>query len=800
MADTGITKDEMFELFEKFFGSPGGGGGGKPGGGGPIKDVDAFIKQLKESTEALKKQVPVQKQLEALMQGQKQNYINIDNEIEQLDKQIEELTEQAKKHGDFNKRDAVQKERDSKVQTVAANNARVAVANFAVNVGNVAETLIKGAFQYAKDLQSGASGIEAGTSAASTAARAAGDTVSAVGEGMSGLGSVVGLLGGKFKFVGVALDLLGNLLGVFGKKAATVSEEGIKFLGEEVKKTQKAFKDITDTGAAFGGGMTEMRNVAARAGLDITQLSTVVKNAKEDLVAMGVGIGEATKRLAGVSRELRGSDLGMQLRKLGYSAEEQAALGAQVAANLNATGKLRSTSDAEVAQMTVQYGKDLKILADITGKDAKKAAEKARMESLKSAVYGKLNDEQRMALQGVLRAMPEELQKGFLEKIASGGGAITDVATNVAMQANKQIGTSFDVMYDMVLKGSKDGSDAQAIALREREKMGQAQLEANKNSNDLYTASVLKGGNAVIDGASSLGNALTKIGVEQLPGAADKVTGAVNAAAANMAPLDVAVHKVEENAQKLRAAMGEQLTGAITTFAGTMASATTTIGEALAKVGLKQESTSEKVGEAAGGVVGGLAGGKGGAALGAAIGTAIMPGIGTAIGGGIGYLGGMLAGGWLGSKLGKKAGGAFNNSKTTADAADVDQPMVPMAVGGIVSGPTRALLGEGGMKEAVVPLPNGRSIPIDISGLKEKLGSSLPAEMLDTIGKHLSAGVKSTPLGAAVGGLGSLFGSDSKSADSSSMMQEQIALLNEIKDLLTSSNSLQQQYVYNTYQ
>ena len=36
-----------------------------------------------------------------------------------------------------------------------------------------------------------------------------------------------------------------------------------------------------------------------------------------------------------------------------------------------------------------------------------------------------------------------------------------------------------------------------------------------------------------------------------------------------------------------------------------------------------------------------------------------------------------------------------------------------MATGGIVTKPTPALIGEGGMNEAVVPLPNGRSIPVD---------------------------------------------------------------------------------------
>ena len=40
-------------------------------------------------------------------------------------------------------------------------------------------------------------------------------------------------------------------------------------------------------------------------------------------------------------------------------------------------------------------------------------------------------------------------------------------------------------------------------------------------------------------------------------------------------------------------------------------------------------------------------------------------------------------------------------------------PNFGLADGGIVTKPTNALIGEGGMNEAVVPLPNGRSIPVD---------------------------------------------------------------------------------------
>jgi hypothetical protein len=40
----------------------------------------------------------------------------------------------------------------------------------------------------------------------------------------------------------------------------------------------------------------------------------------------------------------------------------------------------------------------------------------------------------------------------------------------------------------------------------------------------------------------------------------------------------------------------------------------------------------------------------------------------------------------------------------------------PFANGGIVTGPTLGLIGEGRYNEAVVPLPDGRTIPVDLGG------------------------------------------------------------------------------------
>jgi hypothetical protein len=57
-------------------------------------------------------------------------------------------------------------------------------------------------------------------------------------------------------------------------------------------------------------------------------------------------------------------------------------------------------------------------------------------------------------------------------------------------------------------------------------------------------------------------------------------------------------------------------------------------------------------------------------------------------------------------------------------------PFAPPAFanGGIVTGPTLSLIGEGRYNEAVVPLPDGRSIPVQLGGksARDLMGGNAP--------------------------------------------------------------------------
>ena len=112
---------------------------------------------------------------------------------------------------------------------------------------------------------------------------------------------------------------------------------------------------------------------------------------------------------------------------------------------------------------------------------------------------------------------------------------------------------------------------------------------------------------------------------------------------------------------------------------------------------------------------GGLVGGKGG----------LFGGILGAIGGGLASLGGSYFGGsavstavGTGQVINPNTPGIMSLGQIIMGAMGGIFPggLKSLQKGGTVDQPTLGLVGEGGMNEAVVPLPNGRSIPVDMKG------------------------------------------------------------------------------------
>jgi tape measure domain-containing protein len=110
-------------------------------------------------------------------------------------------------------------------------------------------------------------------------------------------------------------------------------------------------------------------------------------------------------------------------------------------------------------------------------------------------------------------------------------------------------------------------------------------------------------------------------------------------------------------------------------------------------------------------------------------------------------------------------GGAAGGIGSAASNLNQYAPLVPMANGGvlsggfrafanggIVTGPTLGLVGEGRYNEAVIPLPDGKSVPVDLGG---GAGSQITSNIVVNVssdGKASSSGADSVGLGRKIEG------------------------------------------------
>jgi len=110
-------------------------------------------------------------------------------------------------------------------------------------------------------------------------------------------------------------------------------------------------------------------------------------------------------------------------------------------------------------------------------------------------------------------------------------------------------------------------------------------------------------------------------------------------------------------------------------------------------------------------------------------------------------------------------GGGGGNLGSTASNLNKYAPLLPMANGGIapggfqafanggiVKGPTLGLVGEGRYNEAVIPLPDGKSVPVDLAGATGNQITSNIVVNVSSDGRASSSGADSVGLGRKIEG------------------------------------------------
>jgi hypothetical protein len=208
-------------------------------------------------------------------------------------------------------------------------------------------------------------------------------TLQGVAGGAEAVGTTLMMIPTPASKVAGGLLLLGGALGGFiSSKATEFFTEKTKILGQAVENAYNSFLQAASAGALYAGGVTELRQIALQSGLTQEQFTKVISENRQQLAEAGYGITEGTRIVGRVTQKFAtdvgksGQTLQREMLNLGFSIEEQAGLTADVISKLKRMGG--TATDAELVQATAEYAKNLRLIAELTGDDAKKRMEQAK--------------------------------------------------------------------------------------------------------------------------------------------------------------------------------------------------------------------------------------------------------------------------------------------------------------------------------------------------------------------------------------------------------------------------------------
>ena len=568
-----------------------------------------------------------------------------------------------------------------------------------------------------------------------------------IGKALQGAAPAIMMLGPWGRVAGIALSMLGIAAETAAPAVAKLVKFGIEYLSVEVDKLQKSFNQLSANGAMFSDGMTGMVKAAGGAGLTIEQFSNVVKSNSETLALAGGGLTANAKKIGDVGKifDKNGGQVRKQLLALGYSFEEQAEITAQVISNIGRTGN-KATTD-QIATETQKYAENLRLISNITGEDAKSKIKQVEEQNQILAFQNeiaKLGPEQTAQINASMAAMTEMDQKAIRDRVIYHGMvASKDVAmyeaTNVASsKQNEEI-------YKLITQGR---ATAQSVGLVQQQYADQIIAGARANQAIGIGAYATQDASLQAVAAANL-EAIKRS--QQMKGM-DAAIASVETQKETQDSLTQSVIESELALQNMKKTIQGELigeNGALKNFAKVTASIVTTLEDILMDSGLgSDELKSRRANQSAkqsargatmlssAGVTSSTASSKLIFGNNTIDDIGAVPGVETAK-----STVGLLAKILTEASIPLRAKEIIGNALSTVDLG------VGLAKGGVSSGPISGYQELLHGTEAVVPLPDNRSIPVslDSSSLTTAIerNSGLLSDMISEIrkGNSISSGI-----------------------------------------------------------
>lgn len=286
-------------------------------------------------------------------------------------------------------------------------------------------------------------------------------SVQLIKDGLEGIGKIVPPLRGASEIAAGALEGI-----------AAVGGAAIGALETFSQRTQ----ELAQSGVILGEGVATFSNQVLESGITIGQYTKLVTENSDALRLIGGSAKAGSMQILSLRKQVIGAE--EQFNRLGYSTEEIPNILTDFAESITYTGgTLSNMSSAEVQQRTADYAKNLRIIADITGKDAK-----ARKEASRAAASEALNQNYLLKLQN------NEVEGAFTAfgNISSiVGDTLGPQAAKLWSQYNTDVGTALDGQTAL---WEQANPEVAALLRDYRDKLRAGQLSTEEAQKGIVTA------------------------------------------------------------------------------------------------------------------------------------------------------------------------------------------------------------------------------------------------------------------------------------------------------------------------
>jgi hypothetical protein len=302
-----------------------------------------------------------------------------------------------------------------------------------------------------------------------------------------------------------ASDVFGSFAKIGGVTGAVFG--GMQKLAEAQEKYLKTYQELSNSGINFSGSLSQMRMAAASTYMTLDGFATLMKNNSQAFTKMGGTADEGAQAFVKVANKMQKSEIGDQLRALGYTSEQANEGLASYIAMTGGRNKTEMQNTQRLAAAAGEYLTQLDELAQVTGKsreEQEKALKEAAQNSAMQNMLAGMDEKQKAAYQKGLAEMTAKFGKAGIEMYQAqmlGIPPQTEAAKNLTALA-PEVAKASQGMADVAKRG---GTAAETLKYSAQATEGA--IKASKNFGDGVNASMSFASGGIADAVNSLGQA-----------------------------------------------------------------------------------------------------------------------------------------------------------------------------------------------------------------------------------------------------------------------------------------------------